>query len=147
MVYGVSAWVSCYTCIRCDFQNILACKPDFLAHLQLFASYLLAKELYGDSDCKTICGVGVRKQFSFFLCPQSLHHIPQPSFFVTLAFLCFVWMVKKKRPLLSAVVCGICLGIALLCRPYTTVWICIPLGIAAVVMRKELSLRHILIGA
>ena len=68
-------------------------------------------------------------------------------FFVTLAFLSFVWMIQKKRPLLSAVVCGTSLGIALLCRPYTTFWICVPLGIAAIVMRKALSLRHILIGA
>ena len=55
-------------------------------------------------------------------------------------------MIKKKRPLLSSVVCGICIGIALLCRPYTTFWICVPMGIAAVVMRKELSMRQILIG-
>ena len=56
-------------------------------------------------------------------------------------------MVKKKRPLLSAVVCGVSLGIALLCRPYTTAWICVPMGIAAIVTRKKLSLRYILIGA
>ena len=43
-------------------------------------------------------------------------------------------------------VCGAALGVALLCRPYTTVWICVPMGIAAIVKRKELSLRHIFIG-
>ena len=68
-------------------------------------------------------------------------------FFITTAFLSFVWMVKKKRPLLSAIVCGTALGVALLCRPYTTAWICVPMGIAAIVMREKLSVRHILIGA
>ncbi|MDE0636207.1 MAG: hypothetical protein OXI43_10215 [Candidatus Poribacteria bacterium] len=55
-------------------------------------------------------------------------------------------MIKNKRPLFSAGVCGAALGVALLCRPYTTAWICVPLGIAAIVKRKELSPRHILIG-
>ncbi len=49
-------------------------------------------------------------------------------------------MVKKKRPLLSSIVCGTVLGVALLCRPYTTAWIAISMGMAAIVMRKQLSI-------
>ena len=117
-----------------------------LGALTIVCIYLLAKELYGDSIAKLSAVLACASSFLLFMSSEFASHT-STLFFVTLAFLCFVWMVKKKRPLLSAVVCGICLGIALLCRPYTTVWICIPLGIAAVVMRKELSLRHILIGA
>ena len=54
---------------------------------------------------------------------------------------------KIHKMLLSAMVCGTALGIALLCRPYTTVWFCVCLGIAAIVMRKQLSIQHILTGA
>ena len=48
---------------------------------------------------------------------------------------------------MSSIVCATALGVALLCRPYTTAWIAISMGIAAIVMRKQLSIRHILIGA
>ena len=34
-----------------------------------------------------------------------------------------------------------------ICRPYTTAWFCVSLGIAAIVMRKQLSIQHILVGA
>ncbi len=117
----------------------------FLGALTIVCIYLLAKELYGDSIAKLSAVLACASSFFLFMSSEFTSHT-STLFFVTLAFLCFVWMIKKKRPLLSAVVCGICIGIALLCRPYTTVWFCMPMGIAAVIMWKELSLRHILIG-
>ena len=116
-----------------------------LAALTIVCIYLIAKELYGDSIAKLSAVLACASSFLLFMSSEFASHT-STLFFVTLAFLSFVWMVKKKRPLLSAIVCGICIGIALLCRPYTTVLICIPLGIAAIVVCKELSLRHILIG-
>ena len=116
-----------------------------LGALTIVCIFLLAKELYGDTTAKFSAVLACASSFFLFMSAEFASHT-STLFFITLAFLSFVWMVKKKRPLLSAVVCGICLGIALLCRPYTTVWICVPLGIAAIVARKELSLRHILIG-
>ena len=116
-----------------------------LGALTIVCIYLLAKELYGDNTAKLSSVLACASSFFIFMSSEFMSH-SLALFLVTLTFLSFVWLVKKKRPLLSAVVCGICIGIALLCRPYTTVWICIPLGIAAIVVRKELSLRHILIG-
>ncbi len=116
-----------------------------LGALTIVCIFLLAKELYGDSIAKLSAILACASSFFLFMSSEFASHT-STLFFVTLAFLSFVWMVKKKRPLLSSVVCGICIGIALLCRPYTTAWICVPMGIAAVVMRKELSLRHVLIG-
>ena len=116
-----------------------------LGALTIVCIYLLAKELYGDSIAKLSAILACASSFFLFMSSEFASHT-STLFFITFAFLSFVWLVKKKRPLLSAVVCGICLGIALLCRPYTTVWICVPLGIASIVARKELSLRHILIG-
>ena len=117
-----------------------------LGVLTIVCIYLLAKELYGDSVAKLSAVLACASSFFLFMSSEFVSH-PSTLFFVTLAFLSFVWIVKKKRPCLSAVVCGTSLGIALLCRPYTTVWICVPLGIAAIVAWKKLSLRHILIGA
>ncbi len=116
-----------------------------LGALTIVCIYLLAKELYRDTTAKLSAILACASSFFLFMSSEFASHTAT-LFFVTLAFLSFVWMIKKKRPILSAVVCGISLGIALLCRPYTTVWICVPMGIAAIVMRKELSLRHILIG-
>lgn len=113
--------------------------------LTIVCIYLLAKELYGDSIAKISAVLTILSSFFLFMSSEFMAH-SSTLFFILLAFLSFVWLVKKKRPLLSAVVCGISLGIALLCRPYTTAWVCVPLCIAAVVMRKELSIRHILIG-
>ncbi len=117
-----------------------------LGALTIVCIYLIAKELYGDSIAKLSAVLACASSFFLFMSSEFASHT-STLFFVTLAFLSFVWMVKKKRPLLSAVVCGASVGMALLCRPYTTVWICVPLGIAAIVMRKELTLRHIIIGA
>ena len=117
-----------------------------LAALTIVCIYLLAKELYGDSIAKLSVVLASASSFFLLMSSEFTSH-PSTLFFVTLAFLSFVWMVKKKRPLLSAVVCGVSLGMALLCRPYTTAWICVPMGVAAIVERKKLSLRHILIGA
>ena len=118
----------------------------FFGALTIVCIYLLAKELYGDGIAKLSAVLALASTFFLFMSSEFASHT-STLFFLTLAFLSFVWMVKKKRPLLSAFVCGICLGIALLCRPYTTFWICVPMGIAAIVIRRELSLRHILIGA
>ena len=117
-----------------------------LGALTIVCIFLLAKELYGRTTAKLSAMLACASSFFLFMSSEFASHT-STLFFITLAFLCFVWMVQKKRPLLSAVVCGASLGIALLCRPYTTVWFCVPLGIAAIVKRKELSLRHILIGA
>ena len=116
-----------------------------LAALTIVCIYMIAKELYGDSIAKLSAVLSCASSFFLFMSSEFASHT-STLFFVTLAFLCFVWMIKKKRPLLSAVACGTCIGIALLCRPYTTFWICVPMGIAAVIKRKELSLLHILIG-
>lgn len=113
--------------------------------LTIVCIYLLAKELYGDSIAKISAVLTLLSSFFIFMSSEFMSH-SSTLFFITLAFISFVWMVKKKRPLLSAVVCGTSLGIALLCRPYTTVWICVPLCVAAIAARKELSLRQILIG-
>ena len=116
-----------------------------LGALTVVCIYLLAKELYGDDTAKLSAVLACTSSFFLFMSSEFASHT-STLFFVTLAFLSFVWIVKKKRPLLSALVCGTCIGIALLCRPYTTAWICVPMGIAAIVIRKELSFRHILIG-
>lgn len=118
----------------------------FLGALTIVCIYLLAKELYGNGIAKISVVITCVSGFFLFMSSEFASHT-STLFFITLAFLSFVWMVKKKRPLLSAIVCGICLGIAFLCRPYTTFWICVPMGIAALIARKKLSLRHILIGA
>ena len=117
-----------------------------LGALTIVCIYLLAKELYGNDTAKLSAVLACTSSFFLFMSSEFASHT-STLFFVTLAFLSFVWMLKKKRPLLSAVVCGASLGIALLCRPYTTAWICVPMGIAAIVARKKLVLRHILIGA
>lgn len=117
-----------------------------LGALTIVCIYLIARELYTDSLAKTSAVLASISSFFLFMSSEFMAH-SSALFFITLAFLGFVWMVKKKRPLLSAVVCGVSLGVALLCRPYTTAWICIPMGIAAIIARKKLSLQHIFIGA
>lgn len=116
-----------------------------LAALTIVCIYLIAKELYGDSIAKLSVVLSCASTFFLFMSSEFASHT-STLFFVTLAFLCFVWMIRKKRPLLSAVVCGMCIGIALLCRPYTTFWFCLPLGIGAVIAWKKLSIRLILSG-
>ena len=116
-----------------------------LGGLTIVCIFLLAKELYGDNTAKLAVVLACASSFFLFMSSEFASHTAT-LFFITVAFLSFVRMIKKKRPLLSAVVCGVALGVALLCRPYTTAWICVPMGIAAIVKRKELSLRHILIG-
>ena len=117
-----------------------------LGALTIGGIYLIANELYGKNIAKLSALLACTSSFFLFMSSEFMAHT-STLFFITTAFLSFVWMVKKKRPLLSAMVCGTALGIALLCRPYTTAWICVYLGIAAIVMRKQLSIRHILIGA
>ena len=126
--------------------NISWLVNPFLGALTIVCIYLLAKELYGNGIAKLSAVMACASGFFLFMSSEFASHT-STLLFVTLAFLSFVWMIKKKRPLLSAVVCGASLGIALLCRPYTTFWICVPMGIAALIARKKLSLRHILIGA
>ena len=109
-----------------------------LGSLTVVGIYLLAKELYGNSIAKLSAVLACTSSFFFLMSAEFMAHT-STLFFVTLAFLSFVWMVKKKRPLLSAVVCGVSLGIAVLCRPYTTFWICVPLGVAALVQRKQFA--------
>lgn len=116
-----------------------------LGALTIVCIYLLGKELYDDSIAKFSAILACTSSFFLFMSSEFASHTAT-LFFVTLVFLCFVWMVKKKRPLLSSVVCGVSLGVALLCRPYTTVLICIPIAVAAIVARKKLSPRYILIG-
>ena len=117
-----------------------------LGALTIGGIYLIAKELYDDNIAKLSALLACTSSFFLFMSSEFMAHT-STLFFITTAFLSFVWMVKKKRPLLSAIVCGTALGIALLCRPYTTAWFCVYLGIAAIVMRKQLSIQHILIGA
>ncbi|RKU12977.1 hypothetical protein C6501_10050 [Candidatus Poribacteria bacterium] len=117
-----------------------------LGALTIVGIYLIANELYGNRTAKLSALLACTSSFFLFMSSEFLAHT-STLFFITIAFLSFVWMVKKKHPLLSAMVCGTALGIALLCRPYTTAWFCVYLGIAAIVMRKQLSIRHILIGA
>lgn len=117
-----------------------------LGALTIGGIYLIAKELYGKNIAKLSVLLASASSFFLFMSSVFMSHT-STLFFITVAFLSFVWMVKKKRPLLSAIVCGTALGVALLCRPYTTAWIAISMGIAAIVMRKQLSIRHILIGA
>lgn len=117
-----------------------------LGALTIVCIYLIAKELYEDSIAKLSALLATASSFFLFMSSEFMAH-SSTLFFIAMAFLSFVWMVKNKRPLFSAVSCGTALGVALLCRPYTTAWICILMGIAAIVMRKELSRRHILIGA
>ena len=117
----------------------------FLGALTVVCIYLLAKELYGNNTAKLSAILACASCFFLFMSSEFASHTAT-LFFVTLAFLSFVRMVKKKRPLLSSVICGASLGIALLCRPYTTVWICVPMGIAAIIARKKLSFRYILMG-
>ena len=116
-----------------------------LGALTIVCIFLLAKELYGDNTAKLSVVLACASSFFLFMSSEFASHTAT-LFFITGAFLSFVRMIKNKRPLFSAVVCGITLGVALLCRPYTTAWICVPMGIAVIVKRKELSLRHILIG-
>lgn len=116
-----------------------------LGALTIVCIFLLAKELYGDNTAKLSAVLACASSFFLFMSSEFASHT-STLFFITVAFLSFVRMIKNKRPLFSAVVCGIALGVALLCRPYTTAWICVPMGIAAIVKRKELSLRPILIG-
>lgn len=117
-----------------------------LGALTIVGIYLIAKELYDENIAKLSALLATGSSFFLFMSSEFMAHT-STLFFITVAFLSFVWMVNKKRPLLSAAICGTSLGIALLCRPYTTVLICVPMGIAAIVMSKELSVRHILIGA
>lgn len=117
-----------------------------LGGLTIVCIFLLTKELYGDNTAKLSAVLTCASSFFLFMSSEFASHT-STLFFITLAFLSFVWMVHKKRPLLSAVLCGISIGMALLCRPYTTVWICVPLAVAVIVKWKELSIRHILIGA
>lgn len=117
-----------------------------LGALTIVGIYLIAKELYDINTAKLSALLTSGSSFFLFMSSEFMAHT-STLFFTTVAFLCFVWMVKKKRPLLSSIVCGTALGVALLCRPYTMAWICVPMGIAAIVMRKKLSVHHILIGA
>lgn len=117
-----------------------------LGALTIAGIYLIANELYGKNIAKLSALLACASSFFLFMSSEFMAHT-STLFFLTTAFLSFVWMVKKKRPLLSAVVCGSALGIALLCRPYTTAWFCVSLGIAAIVMRRHLSISQILIGA
>ncbi len=117
-----------------------------LGALTIVCIYLIAKELYEENIAKLSALLATASSFFLFMSSEFMSH-SSTLFFITVAFLSFVRVVKDKRPLFSALACGTALGIALLCRPYTAAWICILMGIAAIVMRKELSRRHILIGA
>lgn len=116
-----------------------------LSGLTIVCIFLLAKELYGDNTAKLSVVLACASSFFLFMSSEFASHT-STLFFITVAFLSFVRMIKNKRPLFSAVVCGLALGVALLCRPYTTAWICVLMGIATIIKRKEVSLRHILIG-
>ena len=117
-----------------------------LGALTIGGIYLIANELYGKNIAKLSALLACTSSFFLFMSSEFMAHT-STLFFITTAFLSFVWMVKKKRPLLSSIVCGTSLGIALLCRPYTTTWVGVSMVIAAIMMRKQLSIRHILIGA
>ena len=116
-----------------------------LGGLTIVCIFLLAKELYGDNTAKLSVVLACACSFFLFMSSEFASHT-STLLFITVAFLSFVRMIKNKRPLFSAVVCGTALGIALLCRPYTTAWICVLMGIATIIKWKEVSLRHILIG-
>ena len=116
-----------------------------LGALTIGGIYLIANELYENNTAKLSALLASTGGFFLFMSSEFLSH-SSTLFFITVAFLSFVWMVKKKRPLVSSIACGTALGIAMLCRPYTTTWFCICMGIAAIVMRKQLSIRYILIG-
>ena len=117
-----------------------------LGSLTIAGIYLIADELYGRNTAKLSALLACTSSFFLFMSSEFLAHT-STLFFITAAFLSFVWVVKKKRPLLSALVCGTAIGIALLCRPYTTAWFCVSLGIAVIVKRRHLAIQHILIGA
>lgn len=117
-----------------------------LGALTIAGIYLIAKELYDENTAKLSALLASASSFFIFMSSEFISHT-STLFFITMAFVSFVWMVKKKRPLLSAIVCGTALGIALLCRPYTAACVCVYMGIAAIIMRKHLSILHILIGA
>lgn len=117
-----------------------------LGALTIMGIYLIAAQLYNAKIAKLSALLASASSFFLFMSSEFLSHT-STLFFITLAFLCFVWMVKKRCPLLASICCGTALGIALLCRPYTTAWVCVPLGIAAIRMRRDLAFRHILIGA
>ena len=117
-----------------------------LASLTIAGIYLIANELYGQNIARLAALLTSISGFFLFMSSEFLSH-SATLFFITAAFLSFIWLVKKKRPILAALGCGTALGGALLCRPYTTAWVCVCLGITAIVMRKQLSIWHILIGA
>lgn len=114
--------------------------------LTVVCIYLLGTELYGLGLAKISGLLSVGSGFFLFMSSEFMSHCTT-LFFITLTFLSLAWMLKGKRPLLSAAVCGVSLGIAVLCRPYTTCLVGIPLGIAAIVARKNLSFRQVFIGA
>lgn len=116
-----------------------------LGALTIVCIYLLAKEVYEDSIARLSAVLASISSFFLLMSSEFMAHT-STLFFMTSAVLSFVWMLKGKRSLLSAVACGVSLGIAVLCRPYTTICICVPLGIAALVKRKQLLLRQVLVG-
>lgn len=117
----------------------------FLGALTIVCIYLLAKEIYGDGVARLSAVLASISSFFLLMSSEFMAHT-STLFFVTSAVLSFVWMLKGRRGLLSSVVCGTSLGIAVLCRPYTTVCICVPLGIAALVKQKQLVLWQVLVG-
>ena len=116
-----------------------------LGALTIVCIYLLAKELYGDNTAKLSAVLACTSSFFLFMSSEFASHT-STLFFISVSFLSFVWKIKNKHPFFAAVLCGSALGVAILCRPYTTAWICVPLGIAAIVRWETLSLRKILIG-
>ena len=111
-----------------------------LGALTIVCIYLLARELYGDSIAKLSAVLACASSFFFLMSSEFMSHT-STLFFVTCAFLCFTWMVQKKCPLLSAVGCGLSLGIAFLPLFLSWIWKKGILGMALSRMAKYPPLR------
>lgn len=113
--------------------------------LTIVAIYFLAKEMYSHSVARLAAVLSSASSFFLLMSSEFMSH-STTLFLVTSAFLSMTWMIKKKHSRVAAIVCGMSLGIALLCRPYTAFLVCIPLGITTIVARAKLSFRQVLRG-
>ena len=68
-----------------------------LAALTIVCIFLLAKELYGDNTAKLSVVLACASSFFLFMSSEFASHTAT-LFFITVAFLSFVWMIKNKRP-------------------------------------------------
>ncbi|MDE0087630.1 MAG: glycosyltransferase family 39 protein [Candidatus Poribacteria bacterium] len=94
MVYGLSPGYPAVLALGVLFKVTWLVNP-ILGGLTIVCIFLLAKELYGDNTAKLSVVLACASSFFLFMSSEFASHTAT-LFFITVALLSFVWMIKTK---------------------------------------------------